>query len=239
MLYSDEGVFQAVYYQKLNPAAVLVDESIIVAAPVRFLVAGMGDALATWFEADSCRRTQSENCCGGLSSLAGMQIARLCYDTLLAYGVPAKCACEQQVITPAFSHIVEANVLLSGIGFESGGLAAAHAIHNGLTALKPTHAFYHGEKVALGVLAGLQLTDAAPAETERVYAFCETIGLPTTLAGLGLAGCGRAELLQVAEKACAPGESIHHEAGAITPEKVMQALLAADAIGRCRQKTHG
>jgi glycerol dehydrogenase len=53
---------------------------------------------------------------------------------------------------------VEANILLSGIGFESGGLGAAHSVHNGLTALAPTHAFYHGEKVAFGVLAGLQLT---------------------------------------------------------------------------------
>jgi glycerol dehydrogenase len=58
--------------------------------PVRFLTAGMGDALATWFEADSCRRTQSENACGGLGTLVGHSIARLCYETLLEYGPSAK-----------------------------------------------------------------------------------------------------------------------------------------------------
>ena len=238
VLYSEDGVFQSVYYQKMNPAVVLVDETIIASAPTRFLVSGMGDALATWFEANSCHRTQSENVCGGLSTLAGLHIARLCYDTLLAYGVAAKIACDNHVVTPAFSRIVEANILLSGIGFESGGLASAHAIHNGPTALEQTHAFYHGEKVAFGVLTGLQLADASPAESDIVFSFCEKVGLPTTLSDLGLANCDRARLLKVAEKACAPGECIHHEAGAITPEKVLHAIIAADAIGQSRKQPH-
>lgn len=236
VIYSDAGVFESVYYQKMNPAAVLVDESVIASAPVRFLVAGMGDALATWFEADSCRRTQSENACGGLGTMVGHQIARLCYETLLEYGVSAKIACENQVVTPALTRVVEANILLSGIGFESGGLGAAHSIHNGLTALAPTHAFYHGEKVAFGVLAGLQLTGAPTAESDTVYAFCEAIGLPTTLADLGLSECSRADLMKVAEKTCDPMECIHHEAGRITPEMVLHALIAADAIGRSRKE---
>jgi len=236
VLYSGQGVFDSVYYQKSNPAAVLVDTAIIAAAPVRFLVAGMGDALATWFEARSCHATQSENACGGLSTLTGLNLARLCYDTLLRYGTAAKTAAEQRIVTPALEHIIEANTLLSGIGFESGGLASAHSIHNGLTALAETHAFYHGEKVAFGLLAGLQLIDAAPEEITEVYGFCEAIGLPTTLADIGLANCDRTRLMQVAEKACAPEECIHHEAGTITPDKVLNALLAADAIGQRRNR---
>ncbi|MFA7232184.1 MAG: glycerol dehydrogenase [Victivallaceae bacterium] len=235
VLYSDHGVFQSVYYQKMNPSAVLVDENIIANAPTRFLVSGMGDALATWFEADSCRRTQSVNECGGLSTCAGLHIAKLCYDTLLEYGAYAKIACDNHVITPALSRIIEANILLSGIGFESGGLAAAHSIHNGLTALEPTHTFFHGEKVAFGVLVGLQLNDAQPAESDAVFSFCEKISLPTTLAELGLADCDRAGLLAVAEKACASNEGMHHEAGNITPEKVLHAIIATDAIGRSRK----
>jgi glycerol dehydrogenase len=136
----------------MNPAAVLVDLGIIAAAPTRFLVAGMGDALSTWFEARSCERTQSTNECGGYSTAAGLAIAKLCYETLLSHGVAAKLANERRLVTPALARIVEANILLSGIGFESAGLAAAHSIHNGLTALAETHSFYHGEKVAFGVL---------------------------------------------------------------------------------------
>jgi glycerol dehydrogenase len=235
VLYSEEGVFASVSYQKSNPATVLVDTEIIAKAPVRFLVAGMGDALATWFEAKSCSATQSQNECGGLSTLTGLSLARLCYDTLLKYGAIARIAAERHIITPALEHIVEANILLSGVGFESGGLASAHSIHNGLTALEETHAYYHGEKVAFGILAGLQLTDAPPEESDVVYSFCEEVGLPTTLADIGLGDFDARRLMPAAEKACASNECIHHEAGMITPEKVLQAILAADAIGEYRK----
>jgi glycerol dehydrogenase len=235
VLYSKEGIFDSICYQKANPAVVLVDVGIIAAAPTRFLVAGMGDALSTWFEARSCERTQSPNECSGYSTTAGLHIGKLCYETLLAYGVAAKVASERHIVTPALDHIVEANILLSGIGFESAGLAAAHSIQNGLTALAETHSFYHGEKVAFGVLAGLQLTDASTDESAAVFSFCEDVGLPTTLADIGLGNADRERLMDAAEKTCAPGESIHHEAGLITPEKVFNAMIAADAIGRGRR----
>jgi len=236
VVYSEQGVFESVFYQKTNPVAVLVDTEVIARAPVRFLVAGMGDALSTWFEAKSCSDTQSPNECGGLSTLTGLGLARLCYDTLLRHGAAAKVAAERHTVTPALEAIVEANTLLSGIGFESGGLASAHAIHNGLTALEETHGYYHGEKVAFGVLTGLQLTGSPPDESATVFSFCEDVGLPTTLADIGLRDAGRDGLMLAAEKACAPGSSIHHEAREITPEKVLQAMLAASAIGERRRE---
>lgn len=236
VVYSKEGIFDAVSYQKMNPAVVLVDTAIIAAAPVRFLVSGMGDALSTWFEARSCERTHSVNECGGYSTMAGFGIARLCYETLLTYGAAAKIAGENHIVTPALERIVEANILLSGIGFESAGLAAAHSIHNGLTALAETHSFWHGEKVAFGVLAGLQLTDASPDESATVFSFCEEIGLPTTLADIGLGKVDRQKLMLVAEKACDQAQSIHHEAGTITAEKVLDAMIAADSIGQARRR---
>lgn len=235
VIYSDDGVFESVYYQKMNPQMVLVDMNVIANAPTRFLVAGMGDALATWFEARSCERTQSMNECGGYSTMAGLNLAKLCYDTILKYGQAAKMANENKIITAALHHIVEANILLSGIGFESSGLASAHSIHNGLSALDETHSFYHGEKVAFGVLAGLHLTDALPAEMETVYSFCEKIGLPTTFEEIGLAAIDKSKLIKVAIKSCSSQEAIHHEAGQITPEKVLCAMIAADAMGKNRK----
>ncbi len=233
--YTKEGIFDAVFYQKTNPAAVLVDVGIIAAAPTRFLVAGMGDALSTWFEALSCDRTQSANECGGYSTATGLRLAKLCYETLLAYGVAAKTASERHIVTPALDHIVEANTLLSGLGFESAGLAAAHSIHNGLTALAETHSFYHGEKVAFGVLAGLQLADASVEESKTVFSFCEDVGLPTTLADIGLGDASREKLMAAAEKTCAPGQPVHHEAGVMTPGRVLNAMLGADAVGQARK----
>lgn len=237
VIYTDNGEFHSVCYQKMNPQVVLVDMNIIADSPVRFLVSGMGDALATWFEARSCNRTMSKNACDGYSTMAALNLANLCYDLLLRYGPAAIIANEMHLVTPALYHIVEANILLSGIGFESAGLAAAHSIHNGLTALEETHAFYHGEKVAFGVLAGLHLTDALPSEMETVYGFCEEVGLPTTLSELGLAEWDRKMMMKAAVKACAPDECIHHEAGEVTPERLLYAMLCADAMGKKRKAT--
>jgi len=239
VIYTEDGVFVAVCYQRLNPAAVLVDVGIIAAAPTRFLVAGMGDALSTWFEARSCERTRSPNECGGHGTAAGFAIARLCYETLLSHGAAARLANDRHLVTPALDRIVEANTLLSGIGFESAGLATAHSVHNGFTALAETHSSYHGEKVAFGVLTGLQLTDAPADEVATVYSFCEEVGLPTTLADVGLGEADRGRLMMAAEKACAPDQPIHHEAGAITPQRVLDAMLAADALGLERKSRGG
>jgi glycerol dehydrogenase len=214
---------------------VLVDTVVIAAAPVRFLVAGMGDALSTWFEAESCRRAHAPNQCGGVGTLAAYALARLCYDTILEYGEAAVVSCRMKVVTPALSHVVEANTLHSGLGFESGGLASAHSIHNGLTQLAGTHDFYHGEKVVIGVLAGLFLADRPKAVIEEVYRFCRAVGLPTTLAQVGLANVTDDELRIVAERACIEGETIHHEACRVTPQDVLASLKTADEYGRQRR----
>lgn len=233
--YTPGGVFEAVHYQKKNPAAVLVDLNIIAASPVRFLVSGMGDALATWFEARSCVQTQSMNECGGLSTLAGLHIAKLCYETLLEHGVHAKTANENHEVTAALEYITEANILLSGIGFESSGLASAHSVHNGLTALEETHAYYHGEKVAFGTLTGLHLTSAAPEEIETVYEFCESVGLPTTFGDIGIINTDKNNLIKAAAKSCDKGSAIFHESCEVTPDKVLDAMMKADYYGKNRK----
>jgi len=230
--YSREGVFEKVHYQRLNPSIVLVDVDIIAKAPVRFLVAGMGDALATWFEARSCKQASSPNECGGISTLTGQNLAKLCYDTLLNDGLQAKLDMENGEISAALHNVIEANILLSGIGFESGGIASAHAIHNGFTALPETHSFYHGEKVALGLLAGLHMIEAATNEINEVYRFSASVGLPITLSEIGISDVTEEKLKQVAAISVEPGSSIHHEKGEITADLVYAALLKADALGR-------
>ncbi len=236
VIYSETGEFQRYLFLPRNPDLVVVDTEVIAQAPVRFLVAGMGDGLATWFEADSCRRSRSNNQCGGLATRAALSLARLCYETLLEFGPAAVVSCRQKVVTPALSHVIEANTLLSGLGFESAGLAAAHSIHNGLTRLPGAHAYYHGEKVAVGTLAGMFLADLDASRIEEVYQFCETVGLPTRLVDIGLEGVSDEELRLVSEAACAEGETIHHEAGEVTPEAVFAALKTADAYG-CQRRS--
>ena len=174
----------------------------------------------------------SDNEVGGKGSMTAFALARLCYDTLLEYGLTAKVSCEARAVTPALEHIVEANTLLSGLGFESGGLAAAHSIHNGLTVLAPTHGYYHGEKVAVGVLTSLFLTDKPRSVVDQVYSFCESVGLPTTFDDIGLASVPVAELRTVAERATREDDTMRNEPFPVDPGMLIDAIRAADAIGR-------
>ena len=153
VIYSEHGVFERYLVLPKNPDCVLVDTTLVANAPVELLVSGMGDALATYWEADTCAKSCKPNALTGACppTLSSLALARLCYDTLLEYGLQAKLAVEKKSVTPAVEAIVEANTLLSGLGFESGGLAGAHAVHNGLTVLEASHDKFHGQKVAFGV----------------------------------------------------------------------------------------
>ena len=236
VIYTPEGEFKRYLVLPKNPDLVLVDTKIVSKAPVRFLVSGIGDAMATWFEAESCRKKYAGNMTGDIGSMTAYALAELCYETLLEYGPLARIACEAGIVTPALEHVVEANTLLSGLGFESGGLAAAHAIHNGLTVLEPTHGYFHGEMVAFGTLASIILTDKPADVIDEVFSFCELLGLPTTLSDIGLAGVSDADLMKVAEAACAEGESIHNEPIPVTPGQVLSALKAVDVLGKARKE---
>lgn len=235
VVYDDDGAFKEYRFFGRNPDVVLVDTAVIARAPVRFLVAGIGDGLSTYFEADSSSKTRKQTMAGGAPLSAALTLARLCYDTLLEHGVAARLAVEQQAVTPAVEKVIEANTLLSGLGFESGGLAAAHSIHNGLTALPETHHYWHGEKVSFGVVAMIVLEDRPAEVLEEVVDFCLSVGLPVTLSDIGLEDASRGDLETVAAAACVEGETIHNEPFDIHPEMVVDAMIAADALGRERR----
>jgi glycerol dehydrogenase len=198
---------------------------------VRQLISGMGDALATYFEAEASMRAHRKNVVGGVGTLAAGAIAELCYETLLNDGTSAVAAARVGAITPALERIIEANTLLSGVGFESGGLAVAHSVHNGLTAARETHDRLHGEKVAFGTLVQLVLEGKHSSVMEEVMGFCLSVGLPVTLAELGLDRLTKEKARAIAERAIAPGESAHNEPFEVTAEAVMDALYAADSVG--------
>lgn len=232
VVYTDEGQFSEYKFYARNPELVLVDSSIVAKGPARLLVAGMGDALATWFEARTVVEAKKKNQVGGATTLAGEALAALCYETLLEDGVAALHAVRSQVVTPALERLIEANTLLSGLGFESGGLAVAHSIHNGLTTVHETHNYYHGEKVAFGLLVQLVLEGKPMSVIDEVIDFSMNVGLPICLRDLGVYNPSKTLALQIAERATAAGETAHNEPFIVTAEMVADAIMAADSIGR-------
>lgn len=232
VIYTDEGVFDGYLFLPANPNMVLMDTDIITKSPVRLTVAGMGDALATYFEARACMRSGATTCAGGTVTSAAITLAELCFHTLMEEGQKAKLALEAGACTPAVEKVVEANTLLSGLGFESGGLAGAHAIHNGLTVLEECHSMYHGEKVAFGTITQLVMEDVSSEELQDVIDWCIELGLPVTLAQLGVKEVTDEKIMAVAKTACAENDTLHNMPFEVTPETVCAAIKAADAYGK-------
>jgi glycerol dehydrogenase len=111
-------------------------------------------------------------------------------------------------------------------------LAAAHSIHNGLTAVQATHSYLHGEKVAFGALTQLILEGKPRPEIEELLTFSCEVGLPITLAQVGLENCPAKIVAKIAERTVAQGETIHNEPFAVSSVMVADAIRSADAIGR-------
>ena len=232
VIYNDAGVVVKAQFTKRNPDMVLADTAIIAQAPVRLFAAGMGDALATWFEARAAHASGARSMARGQCSRTALMMARLCYDILIRDGAEALHAVEKDEVSPAVESVVEASIYLSGLGFESGGLAAAHAINDGLAYLPEAHGLYHGEKVAFGTLAQLLLEKAPKEELDAVMAFMRSVGLPMTLKQLGVSGqVDEDALRKVAEAACVPTQSTKNLPVPVTADDVYAAIKEADRLG--------
>jgi glycerol dehydrogenase len=238
VVYTEAGVFERYLLLRKNPDCILVDTTLVAGSPARFLVAGMGDALATFWESDTCSRSGKPNLITGAASptLAAGALARLCYETLLESGLQAKLAVERNVVTPAVEAIVEANTLLSGLSSENGGHAGAHSIHNGLTTLKATVHKLHGEKVAFGVIAQLVLEGRTSRDIREVQDFCFSVGLPLCLEDLDISDPTPEDIRQVAEAAVADGETIHATWFPVDADMAAAAIWTADALGTSYKK---
>lgn len=249
VLYTEDGEFDDYAYFVQSPSVVLIDTVVIANAPTRFLVSGIGDALSTYFEARATRNSYSRVnaslpcgaregvCPPAVGTNAAFAMAKLCYDTILEDGLKAKEASDNNVVTAALENVIEANILLSGLGFESAGLAAIHAIHDGLTVLHDAHGATHGEKVAFSTICQLVLENAPKSELYEVLEFSVSIGLPVCLADLGVKSITDEELTEVAEKSCIPEESIHSMPFPVSASQVKAAIIVADQIGMSYKKS--
>lgn len=231
VIYSDDGVFEGYKFYDKNPDLVVMDSEIIVGAPVSFLAAGMGDAMATLVEAKAAQNRNADTMAGGKATLASRAIAEIAEKTLFEHGVAAYKAAEQHVVTPAVDAVIEANTLLSGLGFENGGIAAAHAIHNGFTALDgKVHNLSHGQKVAYGILTQLVLEGETKEVILKYMNFFKAIKLPTSLKDLHLENASFEDLVKVGELATSDSETLQNLDPSITAKEVANAIIAVDSL---------
>lgn len=232
VIYTRDGVLKRIDIFRTNPAVVLVDLDIIVKAPARHLSAGIGDAMATYYETIEHERTSSPTPAGGVVSRTAMALARECRDVLLKSGEKALFAVRTGVCTEALENIVEANTYMSGLGFENGGLAAAHSIHDGLTVLPQARSLMHGEKVAFGVVCQMVYNDHPSEEIAQIVRFFRSVELPVCLDDLRLGDISDEDIMRVAEKASSSDERIHCHHQDVSPKIIYDIIKAASAYAK-------
>jgi glycerol dehydrogenase len=232
-IYSEQGAFLYDVPLPRCPELLIVDYDLIRTAPQRTLVAGIGDAIAKWYEA-SVSSGHSER----TLMIAAVQQARILRDILLQKSAIAL----HDPDSDAWRDVVDANVLLAGVIGGLGGAqcrtVAAHAVHNGLTHLLQSHDTLHGEKVAYGILVQLRLEEMlqgnllAATARHQLLKFYGEIGLPKSLSDLGLAHITLADLQMAAEIACNPRSDIHRLPFEVTPTQLMAAMVSTIAPGQ-------
>ncbi|MGD0237124.1 MAG: glycerol dehydrogenase [Syntrophorhabdales bacterium] len=244
LVYTAKGTVEALLKFPTNPTMVFVDTAVIAKSPVRLLVAGMGDALNTHFEADMNYRTASPSIgTRALSTITGRSLAKLCLDILLEFGLQAKREAEAGIPGPGLEAVVEATVLLSGLGFENCGLSAAHAVAHGFDHVREffERPPFHGEQSGFGTLTQLILEGRSPEFLDKIFGFCKAVGLPTTFEELSLKNATDEVLEKVADAASksiliqsmAGARKERDEEGRFFDDwEIFNALKATDAYGR-------
>lgn len=231
VLHDEAGAIVSVARMAENPAAVVVHTAVLLSAPPRLLVAGIGDALSKKAEAIGCAAADGITPLGTPPLRLPRAIAALAFDVLLADAADAVEDAHAGRLTPAFERTVEAVILMSGLGFESGGLSLAHSMTRGFTRLPGTAKAMHGEEVAFGLLVQLAATPGGEEDLARLLPLYRRIGLPVTLGELGLCATDFPALGTLVE-ATFSAPHIGHLAFPLDGGGLLAAILAVDAIGR-------
>lgn len=185
VFYNSDGTSYAVKYNKA-PELILVDTQLIFNSPLRMTIAGIGDAITTKFEAQANWRNRRKNLINGdfITTELGMAISEKCYDILISESAKAIESAREKKINDSFDKIVEAVVLMSGLGSENCGCGIAHSIGEGL-ALVPNCKSLHGEQVAFGLICQLMAENDTKQRISQMLEFYSKIGLPICLEDLG------------------------------------------------------
>jgi glycerol dehydrogenase len=230
VMYREDGALDRVEKLPRNPEAVIVDTELLLRAPPALLRAGIGDGLTKRFEAEGCAAVDGLTPQGTTPLRTAGAIAALGFETLLAHAPQAMADAEAGRLTPAFEAVVEAVILMSGLGFENGGLSLAHSLTRGFSREAAVHRVPHGEQVAFGLLVQLRLTPDEDAMLRRLVPFCAGLGLPVRLAGIGLSRDDTAALERIAAATMTAPHITHLPGPALTAAAIRDAMRDVDAL---------
>jgi len=208
------------------PVLVLVDSEVIANSDVRFLKAGIVDALAKWYEFRPYQQKNRDSLALNLK----VQAARFAVDTFIEFGEQAVKDNQQHKVTPALVKVIDANIAVAGMAnsmrddFPAPGVA--HALHNRMTHQPELHDWLHGENVGYGLLLQSILENDGGAPDADLLAllkqFDAPLRLPQTLGE-------RAETLQtMAQEVKFSAQNAARLPFTLSAATILQALKATD-----------
>jgi glycerol dehydrogenase len=207
---------------------VLVDSTIVAAAPSRLIAAGMGDTLAKWYEG---KPTYDQTPDPAPSLQAALALSIQAKETIFECGRAAKQDVDAGRNSPAVEKMIEANILMAGIIGGIGGrtfrVALAHALLYGLTILPQVHHYLHGEVVSYGLVVQSWL-ERNEAELDRLIFFFSQLGLPVTLAEMDIHDLGDPLFREGLRLTCARGSSAHNLTCPVDEKILLQAIQAVE-----------
>jgi len=225
VMYSSEGVFEKVDWLKKEVGLLLVDPRIVITAPKKYLVAGIGDTIAKWYESEKILAQQETQASAFLKAARAQ--AFVCKQTMVEKGDQAVADRDAQEVTETFVEVAEIIIAISGLvgGFGDAYARAtlAHAIHDAITAFPETHDFLHGTKVAYGVMVNLAYEHHWD-EIDRLTPFYESLQLPKKLSDMNLDYLNEAQLRQMAQ-AAQEDDLLKVSFYETTPELIYQAVV--------------
>ena len=227
VVYNNQGEFAGNLFLDDCPTGVIVDTAVILATPVSWLIAGLGDTLAKMYELRAAASVMSPSSL----TISAVMNGQICYEIIQRFGQAARQAVEEQRLCDEFDSIIDAIILSAGLSSIFGGEklrnAAAHAIYNGFTKIPATHAVAHGSIVGYGNLCLLALEERSDTEIIEEIRLAERCGIPTMLSQI--ANITEAEL-QLACQASAAATAMACMPFAVTTEMVLAAIRRIDGL---------
>ncbi|QKJ86847.1 Glycerol dehydrogenase [Paramixta manurensis] len=225
IIYTEQGGHVRSQPLAKMPELVLVDSEIIARSDVRYLQAGIVDALAKYYEFYPYQRHNPNDLALNLKVMT----AQRALETYRQFGALAVAANQQQQVTPALVKVIDANIVLAGLAnsvrdtLPTPGFA--HAIHNRLTHQPELHHWLHGEKVGYSLLVQSLIENNAEPDAE-LLALLRQYAMPLQLPPL--TGDRVATMRAIAEQIKFPSASAERLPFRISPAVLEQALLATD-----------
>lgn len=228
-LYTDDGTFLKMQKLRTGPEVVLADAEILSSGPLKYLIAGMGEAVTTYYDAISCEYAGVQNYTGGSRSNTVMMLAKLCRDLILENGEEAVRGYDDKSTYNAFAKVIEAIIYLSAVGYQNCGCAASQAVYGGLTTVIKPFPALQGEGTAYGCLVQLLMEYSENGawdteEWEQLTEFHRSVGLPRKLKDLGINDINDELMMKIAKASCKPGTNMGNMPFLVTEEKVFNAI---------------